>query len=245
MGKSEADVVAQLRSLGVDISGPEQGIEPEAIQALISGRKLTYRSKVVISARDRVIPPRPRPRPVAKQEPLAPPVERKSSTEISGGELLWALRQIAERERQQASNEVFIVHGHDNVRHAVAGFLSSLSLSPIMLDDKPNRGQTIIEKLEHHAFTSFAVVLLTPDDEGRKKGAPSLKSRPRQNVILELGYFLARLGRHRVCALYVPGVELPSDMHGVLYVELDDRGGWKYRLQQEMVAVGIPISVPS
>jgi hypothetical protein len=188
------------------------------------------------------IPEKPVSRPVA---PTATLPTETGTYNPSPGELLWALRQMVQADRQQASNEVFIVHGHDNIRHAVANFLTSLSLRPIMLDDRPNRGQTVIEKLEEHAYASFAVVLLTPDDEGRKKDSGALNLRPRQNVVFELGYFFAQVGRHKVCALYVPGVELPSDIHGLLYIPLDESGGWKYQLQKELNAAGVPIRLPS
>jgi hypothetical protein len=54
--------------------------------------------------------------------------------------------------------------------------------------------------------------------------------RARQNVILELGFFLGKLGWNRVCALYQSGVEIPSDYGVVLFVPLDDVGAWRRRL---------------
>jgi len=42
--------------------------------------------------------------------------------------------------------------------------------------------------------------------------------RARQNVVMEFGYFWGLLGRDRVCCLYKGDVELPSDMHGIVYV---------------------------
>jgi predicted nucleotide-binding protein len=50
------------------------------------------------------------------------------------------------------------------------------------------------------------------------KAASSFKPRARQNVVLEFGYFIGFLGRDRVCCLYKGDVELPSDMHGIVYV---------------------------
>jgi len=46
--------------------------------------------------------------------------------------------------------------------------------------------------------------------------------RARQNVILEFGYFMGKLGRDRVCCLYKGDVELPSDMHGIVYLPFKD-----------------------
>ena len=61
--------------------------------------------------------------------------------------------------------------------------------------------------------------------------------------MLELGYFTGRLGRNKVCALCKAGVELPSDLHGVIFVELDDPGAWKAKLAQELVQAGMKINI--
>jgi len=49
-----------------------------------------------------------------------------------------------------------------------------------------------------------------------------MKMRARQNVVLEFGYFMGLLGRDRVCCLYKGDVELPSDMHGIVYIPFKD-----------------------
>jgi predicted nucleotide-binding protein len=96
---------------------------------------------------------------------------------------------------------VFIVHGQaDGPREAVARFLEQLGIEPIILHEHANRGRTIIEKFEAHADVGFAIILLTPDDMGVAQGGKQ-RPRARQNVILELGYFIGRLGRSHVCAL--------------------------------------------
>lgn len=132
-------------------------------------------------------------------------------------------------------NRVFIVHGHDDgPREAVARFLERLGLTPIILHEQVSRGRTIPEKLQEYSDVGFAIVLLTPDDEGRAKGG-ELKPRARQNVILELGYFIGRLGRERVCALLKEDVEMPSDYMGVVYVPFDGAaGGWRLNLAREL-----------
>jgi predicted nucleotide-binding protein len=137
------------------------------------------------------------------------------------------------------SRKVFIVHGHDEgTKEAVARFLYQLQLSPVILAEQPNQGQTIIEKFEQSSNdVGFAVVLLTPDDIGTSKSKlEELKPRARQNVIFELGYFAAKLGRRRVCALHKGGIEIPSDYHGVIYVSLDS-DDWKWHLARELKQV--------
>lgn len=145
----------------------------------------------------------------------------------------------------EASRRVFLVHGHDDgVKETVARFLSKLELEPVILHEQANRGRTIIEKFEDHSDVAFAVVLFTPDDIGYPAGVPSdSKPRARQNVVLELGFFIGALGRERVSILYKNGVEIPSDYSGVLYHELDAQGAWRFRLASEIKASGIPIDL--
>lgn len=133
------------------------------------------------------------------------------------------------------SRKVFIVHGHDiEARETVARFIQKLGLQPIILDEQPSEGKTIIEKFETHSDVHFAVVLMTPDDLGTSKNKPQdLKPRARQNVILELGYFVAKLGRGRVCCLNKGGLEIPSDYYGVIYIPMDV-GEWRFQLAKEM-----------
>ena len=137
---------------------------------------------------------------------------------------------------------IFIVHGHDGeAKHKVARFIENLKLTATILDEQPSKGQTIIDKFEEHADeAAFAIVLLTADDVGApKNNEDDLKSRARQNVILELGYFLHGLGRERVCVLHEEGVELPSDIQGIVYVPFDKAGGWKGTLSRELAALDI------
>ena len=138
--------------------------------------------------------------------------------------------------------KAFIVHGHDQgARDAVARVLKDLDIEPVVLFEKPSGGMTVIEKLERYSNVGFAVVLLTPDDQGQENGAATPRARARQNVVLELGYFLGKLTRPRVCPLYKADVELPSDYHGVVYVAMDDAGAWKYKLAGELKLAGYEI----
>lgn len=141
---------------------------------------------------------------------------------------------------------VFVVHGHDGEAVLlVERFLNKLGTQPVILRDLPGLGKAIIEKLERYSNVGFAVVLLTPDDFGGKKAdAPSPRPRARQNVIFELGFFIGRLGRHRVAVLHKQGeepLELPSDYSGILYIPMDSGKGWQVELEDEMRAAGIEI----
>jgi predicted nucleotide-binding protein len=143
------------------------------------------------------------------------------------------------------SNRVFIVHGHDEAaKDAVARVISQLSFEPIILQEQPNQGRTVIEKFEEYADVAFAVVLLTPDDVGAVKiASASPQARARQNVILELGFFIARLGRERVYVLYKGDVEIPSDFSGILWTPMDAGGAWRFQLGREMRAAGLSVDL--
>ena len=100
----------------------------------------------------------------------------------------------------EALRRVFVVHGHDEaMKEAVARFIEKLGLEAVVLAEKTNEGRTIIEKFEAHAEEAgFAVVLLSDDDVGATKADRDLlRPRARQNVILELGYFIGALGELR------------------------------------------------
>jgi predicted nucleotide-binding protein len=141
---------------------------------------------------------------------------------------------------------VFIAHGRDLERRSMAAELvRALGLTAVVFDEEPDGGRTVIEKLEALSDVAFAVVLLTADDVGGLGTAAPARQLPRarQNVVLELGYFVAKLGRGRVCVLHEPSVEIPSDYLGVLFTVLDADGRWRHRLAREMKAAGLPIDL--
>jgi predicted nucleotide-binding protein len=146
---------------------------------------------------------------------------------------------------QADTRTVFVVHGHDEAaKHTVARFLEQLHLAPIILSERPNEGRTVIEKFEKNSDVGFAVVLMTPDDMGYQRGMEDQpRPRARQNVILELGYFVGKLSRARVAVLYKGSVELPSDYHGVIYIQMDDGDGWKLKLAKDLKHAGMEIDL--
>lgn len=139
------------------------------------------------------------------------------------------------------SNKVFVVHGHDEAaKQSLARFLERIELEAVILSEMPDQGRTIIEKFEAYAGeVGFAVVLLTPDDLVMKPNGKGTDFRARQNVVFELGYFAGRLGRGKTCLLRKGDIEIPSDLYGVIYTELDTSEGWKVKLVKEMKAAGL------
>lgn len=139
---------------------------------------------------------------------------------------------------------IFLVHGQDlGRREVVRRFLETVTdRSVVVLAEQPNRGQDLLGKLLSNAQEAcFAVVLLTADDVGGKIGH-SPKPRARQNVVFELGLFVALLGRDKVAALNDPQVEIPTDFSGVAYIPVEGES-WQIELARELRAAGIAVSL--
>ena len=168
----------------------------------------------------------------------------KSALAMSSGSTAVSAASVA------INSKVFVVYGHDETaRNQLDAMLRRWGLEPLMLDQLPSEGQTIIEKLEKYAGqVNYAVVLATPDDEGYKSGREDERAyRARQNVVLELGMMLAQLGRSRVAILMkqVTNMERPSDIQGLIYIPFKDNLQKEAGalLAKEMAAQGYNISV--
>jgi hypothetical protein len=142
----------------------------------------------------------------------------------------------------QPSKKVFLVHGHDVVsKNEVALFLHAIGLEPIILHLRPNGGRHLLTKFtEESEGAGFAVVLMTPDDEGGLRGASERRLRARQNVVFELGFFIGKLKPDCVAALIKDDVERPSDFDGIGYIIFDSEGVWKKELARELHHARVP-----
>lgn len=143
---------------------------------------------------------------------------------------------MAGKRRSVDSHKVFVVHGHDAaLKLDVARLMEKIGIKSVILSEQPNCGSTIIEKIEKNSKVGAAICLFTADDEC-KDGA----KRARQNVVLETGYFWGKLGRDRVVILADKGVELPSDMQGVVYA---DTANWQFSVCTELKQMGYDIDL--
>lgn len=144
---------------------------------------------------------------------------------------------------------VFVVYGHDkSSRDQLEAMLRRWKIEPLILEQLPSQGQTLIEKLEAISRDAdFGIVLATPDDEGHRANHPDEKSfRARQNVVLELGVLLALLGRSKVAILIKDqkNMEKPSDIQGLIYIPFkEDIAEAATVLAKEMVEHGFKIDV--
>ncbi len=147
-------------------------------------------------------------------------------------------------------SQIFLVHGHnEEMKQSVARLIEKLRLNPIILHEQPNKGRTIIQKFIDHSNVGFAIILISADDVGYGKTdkPENAKLRARQNVILELGFFLGKLGVERVIALFeqTENFEIPSDYDGVLFIPYDPDGRWKFDLVKELKALNYDVDANS
>lgn len=114
-------------------------------------------------------------------------------------------------------SNVFLSHGHNEVlwRRLKDFLVSRLKLNTVVLQDLPSQGLTVVEKLERASeHCRFAIILMTKDDEQRSGGL-----RARQNVVHEVGFFQGKYGRQNVVLLAEEGVELFSNISGIIRIE--------------------------
>ena len=168
-------------------------------------------------------------------------------TEPSDFQEASANKETSDSSARTFGDKVFIVHGRDDEsRYQVALFVKELGLNDIMLDRQPDEGIiAILDKFEREAKKAdFAIALLTPDDVGalKNEAETQLNSRPRQNVVFELGYFISALGRQKVCLLIKGEIENPSDLDGMLYKRMDG-DEWKQKVARDMQQAGLPVDL--
>jgi len=77
-------------------------------------------------------------------------------------------------------------------------------------------GQLVLSELMTFPYIfDAAILVLTPDDLVVKRDV-QLRS-PRDNVLFELGAFMSTLGQNKTFVASAPGIELPSDLKGLIY----------------------------
>lgn len=146
-----------------------------------------------------------------------------------------------EVEKMKKREKVFIIHGHSNeLKREVQLLLERIGIEGIVLHEKADKGRTVIDKLIEEAETAvYAIAILTPDD------IVDSAFRARQNVYLETGYFLGKIGKSKVLLLKAGNIEIPSDLQGILYTEVDNisNGYWKSKVVKELVEVGFNVDM--
>ncbi len=169
----------------------------------------------------------------------------KSSSYLIEESTTSEIDKTNEENMSDVKNRVFVVHGHDEIaKLKLARFIEKIGFEAIVLHEQANAGQTIIEKFESNTNVDFGVVLYTPCDVGASNGNSSnLQSRARQNVVFEHGYLIGKLGRKNVCALVKGDIEKPSDISGVVYINMDEHDAWMFALAKDMIAAGYDVDL--
>lgn len=161
------------------------------------------------------------------------------------------LEELAEEKESNPQNnaitkslnmdKIFIVHGHNGeLKQSVARIIEKQGIEAIILSEQVNQGRTIIEKFENYGDVGGAICLFTSDDIGKAKNEDADKPRARQNVVLETGYFMGKLGRDHVVILSDDGIEMPSDLSGVVYTNTSN---WQFDLLRELKGMGYSIDL--
>lgn len=172
-------------------------------------------------------------------------------------------KELTAEKKKIESNDIFIVHGRDHKPvQELKLMLHELGLNPIVLHEQASGSLTIVEKLEKYSDVNYAFVILTPDDVGGTESdflnavralerldlediyEDYMYHRARQNVVLEFGYFMGLLGRDKVCCLYKGDIELPSDMHGIVYVPFKESvNEQRIKIMRELREAGYEIKI--
>lgn len=203
--RSIHETTARLRSFVVDLSA-SQTLDSPVLEAQAFKQFVASAPQPSETARDQ------------QESVLKTIVERLGTLESRITELSNASRSAPTQTKY--TRDVFIVHGHDGeLKNELARLLEKLEFNPIILHEQADKGQTIIQKLQYEGSrVGFAFILHTPDDEGRKANSGAeLSPRSRQNVVFEHGMFVGRFSHSRVCAIVKHGVEIPSDLSGIVY----------------------------
>lgn len=115
----------------------------------------------------------------------------------------------------EVPHRIFISHGSSKDWMQVQNYIEKdLEIDTLELAQEPNKGRTVLQKLyEESDKCSYAVVVMTGDDilsDG--------ETRARENVMHEIGFFQGKYGLEKVCLLYEEGTNIPSNIHGLVYI---------------------------
>ena len=78
---------------------------------------------------------------------------------------------------------------------------------------------SILSEIQDAAARCSAAILLFTRDESLAQSAPD-NTPPRDNVLLEAGYFASAKGKERVLIVLEPGAKMPADLGGDIYAAL-------------------------
>lgn len=115
----------------------------------------------------------------------------------------------------EKKRKIFISHGRSVEWYKVQAYIEKdLNIPSLELAQEPNLGRTVLQKLNEEAEKcSVAVIVMTGDDM-----AVDGEIRARENVMHEIGFFQGKYGLSNVVLLHEAGVNIPSNIHGLVYI---------------------------
>ncbi len=133
--------------------------------------------------------------------------------------------------------KVFVVFGKCKaVKEDVVSFVRSIGVETIVLEEETSGGKTIIEKLES-AKCDKAIIIMSGDDKVISYRGSNQRKCPRQNVIFEYGYFVAKIGRNNTIVIKTKNADLNllSDCSGICHIQYKKKSKtWQKQLRREL-----------
>ena len=225
----------------VDLDEVVEEIQPEDIVPEPAKQAPTAEPKPEKAARKAA--PKAAVKPAAKpaKKSAAPPTEEAAKE----AEAPPAAKPAAARPSTARQGKVILLRaGDEEMALSVAALLDKLALDTEMPDEES--GQDIfMDRIQNLKGAAFALVILSPDDKGVIPGLTAMisKSRPRQDVVFELGFLVGKLGRGNVAVLYAKdrAMEIPTDLYGVEYLPYQPDGGWQINLVKMLKSAGYDV----
>ncbi|MCD6181743.1 MAG: nucleotide-binding protein [Candidatus Cloacimonetes bacterium] len=140
--------------------------------------------------------------------------------------------------RSLTKSTILLLHDDDSeASKEILTLLHKNYLQPIILKEYANAGKTIINEIESDPRIQYAIAVLSPQATPQSP-APRMID---QNLILELGIFIGRLGRKRVSAIIEGDPLLPRDFHDFQYLTYSRKGEWIHKLCKELQECGYDV----
>ena len=137
------------------------------------------------------------------------------------------------------SGRVCITYGRDQIMNRqVVSLIRAMAIDPIVMQDKHNSAKPLAQFVSENKDIAFVIAILSADDWAYAKNSKPqnamLYASPR--VVFHLGYWIGKLGRSRVFALYYDqrSFRWPTEHFDVIYTPLDKNDSWKKELAQRL-----------
>jgi predicted nucleotide-binding protein len=102
-------------------------------------------------------------------------------------------------------------------------------------------GRTIMEEIARATATCrCGLFLFTADDP--IEGSATKTAIPRDNVLLEAGYFMSAHTARRMVVVREKGTKMPADLGGMIYLTIENRADWRQTATEVLDALRRQVS---